>query len=119
VHLWYVTLSLRLVEFQAEMAWTGRSWVLSPLLGNAVTRSLAAVLYVLSTLGFVIAGIGLFAGGAWWRPLLIGSAAFSAVVILLFWDGGTQMIVEKGLLGFLINLAILVSLLIFNAAWLA
>jgi hypothetical protein len=110
VHLWYVTLSQGLVEFQAEMGWTGRSWLFSPLLGGGATRSLATLLYGLAALGFVIGGIGVFAQQAWWRPLIVGSAAFSAAIILLFWDGGTQMIVEKGLLGFLINVAILVAL---------
>ncbi|MGD8793055.1 MAG: hypothetical protein PVF47_10925 [Anaerolineae bacterium] len=114
VHLWYVTLSQGLVEFQAEMGWTGKSWLFSPLLGEGATRSLATVLYSLATLAFLIGGIGIFVQQAWWRPMVIGSAAFSAAIILLFWDGGLQMIVEKGLLGFLINAALLVALLVFG-----
>ena len=27
VHLWYFTLSQRLVEFKPQMGWSGRSWV--------------------------------------------------------------------------------------------
>jgi hypothetical protein len=46
---------------------------------------------------------------------VIASAAFSAALILLFWDGGVQMIVEKGLVGLLINLALLVALLVFRS----
>lgn len=114
VHLWYVTLSQRWVEFQAEMGWSGESWLLTPLLGDAATRAVATVLYVLATLGFVAGAIGVLAGQAWWRPLVVGSAAFSAAIILVFWDGGLQMIVEKGLAGFLINVALLVALLIFD-----
>jgi hypothetical protein len=114
VHLWYVTLSQRLVEFQPEMGWSGESWLFSPWLGDAATRSLATVLYGLATLGFVIGGIGIFALQGWWRPLVIGSAAFSAAIILLFWDGGLHMLVEKGLIGFLINVALPVALLVFG-----
>ena len=114
VHLWYVTLSQRLVEFQPEMGWTGKSWLFSPLLGDAATRSLATVLYGLATLGFVIGGIGIFAQQAWWRPLVIGSATFSAAIILLFWDGGLRMLVQKGLIGLLINIVLLVALLVFG-----
>lgn len=114
VHLWYVTLSRRLVEFQPEMGWTGQSWLFSRLLGDGATRWLATVLYGLAALGFVVGGIGIFAQQTWWRPVVTGSAAFSAAIILLFWDGGLQMIVEKGLLGFLINLVILVALLVFD-----
>jgi len=114
VHLWYVTLSLGLVEFQAEMGWTGKSCLFSPLLGDGAARSLATVLYGLATLGFLIGSIGIFAQQEWWRPVVIGSAAFSAAIILLFWDGGLQLLVEKGLIGFLINVAFLVALLVFG-----
>jgi hypothetical protein len=114
VHLWYVTLSQRLVEFQPAMGWTGESWVFRALLDDGITRSLASVLYVMAALGFVAGGIGVLAQQAWWRPVTVGSAAFSAAIIILFWDGRIQMPVEKGLLGLLINLALLVALLIFG-----
>jgi hypothetical protein len=114
VHLWYVTLSQQWVEFQPEMGWTGESWLFSPLLGDGATRGLATVLYSLATLGFVVGGVGVLVRQDWWRPVVIGSAAFSAVIIILFWDGGLPRIVEKGLLGFLINVAFLVALLVFD-----
>ncbi|MGD8463589.1 MAG: hypothetical protein PVI09_06950 [Anaerolineae bacterium] len=114
VHLWYVTLSQRWVAFQPEMGWTGESWLFSPLLSDGAVRGLATVFYSLTTLGFVVAGVGVFARQEWWRPVIIGSAAFSAVLIVLFWDGGLQRIVEKGLLGFLINAALLIALLVFD-----
>jgi hypothetical protein len=107
VHLWYVVLSRRLVEFQADMGWTGESWLFSPLFGDGATRWLA-------THGFVAGGIGVFAHHEWWRPLVIGSAAVSAVAVLLFWDGGLQLLVQKGLIGFLINVAFLVALFVFR-----
>lgn len=108
VHLWYFVLARRLVEFQESMGWTGRSWLFTGLIGDGATRSLAAALYVVATIGFVAAGGGLLAGQSWWHPLALASAAFSAVVMVLFWDGSTQMIVRKGLVGLLINVAILV-----------
>ena len=114
VHLWYVTLSQRWVEFQPEMGWTGESWLFSPLLGDGATRGLATVLYSLAALGFVVGGVGVLARQDWWRPVVIGSAAFSAAIIILFWDGGLQRIVEKGLVGFSINVALLVALLVFD-----
>jgi hypothetical protein len=42
----------------------------------------------------------------------MGSAVFSAAVILLFWDGSTEMLIQKGILGLLINLAILLILFV-------
>ena len=40
VHLWYVVLSQKLVAFQPEMGWVGRSWLLTNVLGDSPTRSL-------------------------------------------------------------------------------
>jgi hypothetical protein len=96
---------------EPEMGWTGESWLFTGLLGDPATRWLAKLLYALVTLIFVIGGIGALTRGEWWRPLMVGSAAASAVLILLFWDGGTQYIVPKGLIGFLIDVGILVLLL--------
>lgn len=114
VHLWYVTLSQRLVEFQPEMGWSGRSWIFTNFLGDATTRTLASVLYVLATIAFVAGGVGIFARADWWRPMVVGSAIFSSAIILLFWDGSMQQLVEKGLIGLLINVGILVALLVFQ-----
>lgn len=108
VHLWYFALSQRLVEFQPDMGWTGRSWLLSNSLADATIRSAANVLFILAAVAFVIAGIALFFQASWAWPLLAGSAVFSSVIILIFWDGSLQMAVQKGLLGLLINIGILV-----------
>jgi hypothetical protein len=112
VHLWYFTLSQRLVEFKPEMGWSGRSWIFTNFLGDSTTRSLASVLYVLATIAFVVSGIGILLRAEWWRPVLVGSAVFSAAIILLLWDGGLQLLVNKGLVGFTISVMILVALLL-------
>ena len=114
VHLWYLTLSQRWVTFQADMGWSGESWLFTNLLGDQTTRALASVAYTLAAIGFVAAGAGIFLQQEWLRPVLIGSAAFSSAVILLFWDGSSEMLVQKGLLGLLINLAVLIVLLVFK-----
>ena len=114
VHLWYFTLSQRLVEFKPEMGWSGRSWIFTNFLGDSTTRSLASVLYVLATIAFVVSGIGILLRAEWWRPVLVGSAVFSAAIILLLWDGGLQLLVNKGLVGFTISVMILVALLLLN-----
>jgi len=114
VHLWPVVLSQGLVEYKPEMGWTGESWLLTTIVGDGATRALASVLYALAMVVFVASGIGLFVSGDWWRPLLVGSAILSAVVILLFWDGTGGQLVEKGLVGFLINVGILLLVLVLN-----
>lgn len=110
VHLWPATLGLGLVEFRPEMGWTGRSWLFSSLLGDGSVRTAAAVLFTVVAAAFVVSGVGLFVQAAWWRPLLAGSAIASSAILVLFWDGNMQMLVEKGLLGLIINVVILAFL---------
>ena len=112
VHLLYFAHSQRLIELRPEMVWPEGSWAFSKLLGDEATRLLASISYVLAAIGFVAGGTGILLRQDWWRPVVVGSAAFSAGIIILFWDGAMQMLDDKGGIGLLINLAILVALLI-------
>ena len=112
VHLLYFGQSRRLFELQPGMVWPDGSWAFSRLLGDEATRILASISYVLAAIGFMAGGIGILVRQAWWRPVVVASAAFSAVIIVLFWDGKVQMLDDKGGIGLLINLAILVALLV-------
>jgi hypothetical protein len=111
VHLLYAGQSRRLFELQPGMAWPDGAWAFSKLLGTEATRKLAAVTYALAALGFVGGGVALLARQAWWRPLTAGSAALSAALVLLFWDGRWHKLADQGALALLINAAILVALL--------
>jgi uncharacterized membrane protein YphA (DoxX/SURF4 family) len=112
VHLLYVGQSRRLFELQAGMVWPDDSWAISKLLGNEATRLLASFCYVLAAIGFVVGGIGIFVGQAWWRSAVVGSAAFSSVMIILFWNGKMQELADQGLIAIMINVAILVAVLV-------
>ena len=112
VHLWPVVLSQGLVEYKPEMGWTGESWLLTGLIGDSATRLVASVVYLVAAVMVVVSGVGLFTGLHWWRPVLLASAVFSAAVILTFWDGRAGLLVEKGLVGLLIDLAIVLMLLV-------
>jgi hypothetical protein len=114
VHLWFVVLSQELIEVKPEMGWTPHSWLFTGIIGDPATRWLATVVSVALALAFLVSGIALFAQATWWRPLMVSSAAVSALLILVYWDGGTRLLVEKGLIGFLIDVGILISLLVFR-----
>jgi len=114
VHMLYFGQSARYFELQPGMAWPDGSWAFSRLLGDGTTRNLAGILLVLAAIGFVIGGIGIFAKQTWWRPTIIAVAIFSSATYLLFWDAGWSHLDNKGGIGILINLAILVVLLIFQ-----
>jgi uncharacterized membrane protein YphA (DoxX/SURF4 family) len=114
VHLLYFGQSQRIFELQPGMVWPDGSWAFSRFLGEATTRNLASILLILAAIGLVVGGIGIFAKQAWWRPVVVGVAAFSAVFYLLFWDGALQNLDNKGWIGILINLVILAAVLVFQ-----
>jgi hypothetical protein len=112
VHLLYLGQSARYFELQPGMLWPDGSWAFSRLLGDETARLLANIFLVLAAMGFVAGGAGIFVRQGWWRPVVVGAAAFSAVIFILFWDGGWQHLNDKGGIGILINLAILVAVLV-------
>lgn len=113
VHLWYVVLSFGMVKFQEDMGWTGKSWIFSSLLPETTIHILSGILFVLSTLLFLISGVGLLANFSGLRAILLISAVFSTLVIVLFWDGQTNMLVQKGIIGVLINIMVIFLTIIF------
>lgn len=114
VHLLYLGQSQRRFELQPGLAWPDGSWAFSRMLGNELTRGLAGALLLMATLGFLAGGMGIFARQAWWRPVTVGAAIFSATIYVLLWDGGWQRLDEKGAVGLLINLAIVIAILVFR-----
>ncbi|MEZ4621508.1 MAG: hypothetical protein R2867_39235 [Caldilineaceae bacterium] len=111
VHLLYLGQSWRFFELQPGMSWPDGSWVFAPFTGVQATRAGAAIGCILAAVGFVAGGIGLIAGWGWWQPIIIGTAALSALLYLLFWDGTTQRLDNQGGIGLLINVAIGVAVL--------
>lgn len=112
VHGWYVVLSQGWVEVEDAMGWNGQSWLLSAVLPEGVVLNLASVLYVVVAAGFVAGGIGVVLDTDWWPTVLAGAAILSTVVIVVMWDGQPTQLVEKGLLGVLINVVVLVWLFV-------
>jgi hypothetical protein len=76
LHLLYLGQSGRLYELQPGMVWPQGSWALSKLLGDEATRLLASTSCVLAAISFVAGSIGVFVRQAWWRPVVVGGAAF-------------------------------------------
>jgi hypothetical protein len=112
VHLLYFGQSWRLFELQAGMVWPDGSWAFSRLLGDETTRLLASISLVLAAIGFVAGGTGLFVRQGWWRPMVMGAAALSAIVFVLLWNGKMQRLDNQGAIGILINIAVLVAALL-------
>lgn len=111
VHLLYFGQSRRLLELQPGMVWPDGSWLFAKVLDPVGNRVLATIFLVWAVLGFVAAGMGIFTGQSWFRPVLAGTAVFSSAIFILFWDGGWQNLDDKGGVGLLINVAILIVVL--------
>jgi hypothetical protein len=99
-------------ELRPGMVWPDGSWLFSKFFANETIHLLAVVLLALASLGYVVSAFGLFFHQSWWRSAVTCSAVFSSVIFLLFWDGKFQALDDKGGIGILINLAILVVVLI-------
>ena len=112
VHFWYVVLSFEWVGFQPDMGWTGYSWVFSPLLKDSILRPFAGILFAIAGLLFITSGISVFFNPQWLKTILLISSVFSSLILVLFWDGSAQMIVQKGLIGLMINLVVIAVVLL-------
>jgi len=114
VHLLYFGQSRRYFELQPGLTWPDGSWAFSGFLGNSTTRSLTNILLVLVAIFLVIGGIGLLTKWELWRSIVVGGALLSTITYLLLWNGKIQGLDNQGLIGILINIAILVALLVFK-----
>jgi hypothetical protein len=108
VHLLYVGQALRFFELRPGLAWPDGSWLFSRLMGDPAVRWLTAVSLTLAAIGFLTAGLGLFFGAEWARPVALGAAGFSVLIYLLLWDGKFQALPDQGGVGILISLGIFV-----------
>ena len=85
-----------------------RSWLLSKLgLNASIIRWIGIILVALSTLGFVLAGLGIFGVPGLitiWRTIAVISAEVSLLLLILFWHPWLPV-------GVLINIGTLIALL--------
>lgn len=70
------------------------------------------MLYVLVALGFVAGGVGYALGQDWSPTVLVAVAVLSSVVIVVMWDGRPELLVEKGVVGALINVTVALLLVL-------
>lgn len=112
IHLLYSGQSARRFELKPGMIWPDGSWAFSSLLGNETTRNLASISLVLVAIGLIVGGTGILINQAWWRPVIVGAVGFSSVVFILLWNGRMQNLNGQGVVGIIINMAILLAVLI-------
>ena len=93
--------------------WHHRSWLLTPIFGDSVSRVINILLFGAAFIGFVGAALGLF---GWlvphelWRTLAVVSAVVSLVALALFWNAFVSLFPNK-IGAIAVNIAVLVCLL--------
>ena len=114
VHLLYAGQSWGLFELRPEMTWPQESWLVSKLLKEQGVRMMAPAFLMIAALGYAAGSVGIFFQADWWRLVTAVAAAFSSLLFIISWNGKFQSLDDQGVIGVLINLAILVVILVFN-----
>lgn len=114
VHLLYLAWAQGKMLPEDGFEFTGESWLLTSPLGGQTTRPVGMLLFAASALLFVITGIGLAFRQGWSPNWLALSAVASTLVLILMWDGKLSDLDDKGGIGVLINIALLVALYVFK-----
>ena len=65
----------------------GHSWLLTNVLGDNPTKTLASVVAAVIGIAFVAVGIGILGQTTWWRNLAIAASAISLALIVVMWNG--------------------------------
>jgi hypothetical protein len=93
----------------ADWTQSTRSWLLTNLLGDTVTRGIGSLLWLAALAGFLAVAVGIVGQSAWWRTLAIGASVVSLVGVVLFVDKTpTQPAISAGLFDVLVLVALLV-----------
>ena len=112
-HFMGIMPALQLVKVEG---WNSRSWLLTPILGETISRILSIILFLLALIGFIassLALLGWLVPHDWWRTLAVVTAVISIVTIVLFWNAFVAFFPNKiGALG--VDIATLVCLLLVN-----
>lgn len=103
VHGWFVILAAGCINYKPNMGWTYESWILSEILKPIVLKKSAIILFSTSGILFLAAALGILAESAWKMNLLVIAALFSSISVILFFDGNWKILVQKGLIGLIIN----------------
>lgn len=97
-------------------SWNARSWLLTGLLGDTITRVIGFILFAAAMIGFLGATLGLMdwlVPHEWWRTLATVSAVISLVAIALFWNAFVTFFPNK-LGAIAVDAAVLIGLLLVN-----
>jgi hypothetical protein len=112
VHIWYVLLIGNIVKFSPDMGWTGKSWLLPGMPVEGIYRILGVIVYGLSAIMFIVSASGMLMNKSWYPAGLLVAAFVSSIAILFFFDGRFHMLVQKGMIGLILNSIIITTIIV-------
>lgn len=95
--------------------WHAGSWLLTPLFGDSLTRLVGIAVWIMTTIGFLIAGAGALGWAPaqdFWRGLAIVMAIVSLVAVVIFWNSFAATHNKLGAIA--VNLIVIVGLLVLD-----
>ena len=81
------TLFMPLLRDALRLQTDGRSWLVTPIVGDGGTSMLASLVAGIAAVAFVAAGIGIIVQAPWWRMLAVGASIVSIGVVAAMWNG--------------------------------
>ena len=114
VHVVYVASSQGWLGPGEGRGWNGRSWLLSGVLDEGSILDAASVFFLLVAIGFAAGALGYVLSLDWWMPILAGSAILSTILYIVMWDGEGSGLFEKGGLGVVVDVVVLVWLFVLH-----
>jgi hypothetical protein len=85
-------------NISSSETWHYRSWLLTRIVGDKVSRFLVIVLYGAAMIGFIAAGLGVFnliVPHSLWQTLAVYSAVISFAALALFWNAFVAFMPNK------------------------
>jgi hypothetical protein len=94
------------ISIQGQSA---RSWLLTNLMGDGLTRGFGAVIWVAVILAYLFGLYGFFTQTSWWPQMLVGASGVSAIGLLLFWANSSPIVSA-----FVFDLVVILALQVFK-----
>jgi len=89
----------------------GRSWLVTPVLGDGITSMLASIAAGITAVAFVAAGVGIIVQAPWWRMIAIGASMVSIGVVIVMWSGVPT---SSAVFALAFDVAVLVALVVMH-----
>ncbi|MFW9930663.1 MAG: hypothetical protein ACFFD1_14840 [Candidatus Thorarchaeota archaeon] len=101
---------------KAYLGWTGKSWVLSKIIDEKLTKYAGKILWIITIIFFVLSGLSILNVPVieeYSTPLIVIASIIAILAFIIFFDGLSPT-PYHWILGSVINIALLAFVLFFN-----